>query len=606
MWKLYFCCLFFGGLASAQVPKLQITEISSQTIGSTKEWFEFSLSGTSAINIANWKISNGGTVKSFWDNVKLLRPESLFDLETFSGSGYSGTGFSGSGFSGSGKSVFQFSDALIFLPPKKERAWFFWEKSPVSLNNNGGSLSILNENNEILDQVVFPKLKTGTFEGSKYGEIWNIDENKNEFPLIFRNNNDVNFQHSRGRENFSAPVKPEEINILINEVSPNRDLPNAKIDFIELFIASTKEKIANLKYCEIKHNGTPLFFFEKNFWVKTGDFIVLELNGLPPMISKNSNPFIISTNKKNNISAGSGTVEVILFSGTSLEETEDFLCWKNGNLNTTEQARVNKNQGKNWNGECIDISDLIKNESIARAEDPSDSNSKFDFHRHYNGSFGVHNVVENSPPVAKITTQGAKRIYKTTLNFTGEDSTDPDGLSDLKSFEWKKNGKFFSNEINPKSIAFDSLGKYEISLTVKDQSDFENTVFETIEVVTNEEGEQIIDVFNLGGNSSSSFKKKQIKSWLTQKLSEKTNPKNILNSKSISEKQIITTNFFENFIKTIPDDFLEKLNAISFIQNSPSSFFPKNSIVKDLEPLKINIHKKKCRKKIKSLNELFD
>ncbi len=604
----FFILLFLPIFTLAKASSVRITEISSQTIGNQNEWFEFELLGQTPLDITNWKISNGGTTKTFWDYQENLRSNNLFDFETFSGSGYSGTGFSGSGFSGSGKSLFKFSNALIFLPPKNARAWFFWEKSPVSLKNSGGEISILDENNEVLDKTIFPKLKAGTYQGSKYGEVWNLDEDGNWFPLIFRNNNDSNFKHSRGKENFPAPAFFEDIEILINEVSPDRDFPNEKIDFIELFISHTKKATANLKYCEIKHNGTPLFFFETDFWVKNGDFVIINFDGNPPIISKKYNPFVISTNKKKSISSGSGTIEIILFSGTSWEKTEDFLCWKNGNLSASEKSRVNKNQGENWNGECVDISNLIKNESIARAEIPTDSNTKADFFRHYNGSWGKKNVIKNSPPVAKITVQGAKRIFKAALNFTGEDSTDPDGIEDLKSFEWTKNGEVFSNEINPKGISFEALGKYEIALTVTDYSEEKNTVLEIIEVVANDAGEQVIDVFNLGVGTSSSFNKKQIKSWLKAKLNKKESAPLVSKLRTESSALNVSQDFFKNFIEEVPTNFLTKLakivssQKVSNVTSSVTNSFKSSSS-------NLIITKKKPRlprRRIKSLNELFD
>jgi len=602
MYRFIFLILGLVTLANAQTPEVMITEISSQTVGQMSEWFEFSLWSEHAVEISNWKVSNGTTIKTFWEKRDLLQLENLFDRETFSSESYSGTGFSGSG-----NSLFEFADALVFLPPESGRAWFFWEKSPVSLRNDGGEISILNENEEILDQTTFPKLKTGTYQGAKYAEIWNRNDDGEGFPLVFRDNGDLNFQHSQGQENFFPPTFPSDIELLINEVSPDRDLPNAKIDFIELFVAHAKDGKANLKYCEIKHNGTPLFFFQTDFWVEEGDFIIVNFDGLSPSISKNSNPFIISTNGKDGLSSGSGTVEIILFSGTSWEITEDFLCWKDGELSSSEKSRVDKNQGVNWNGECVDISDLVPNESIARADIPTDSNTKSDFQRHYNGSPGKNNAGENSPPTAIITIQGARKIYKTTLNFTGEDSTDPDGFSDLQSFEWIKNGMVFSNEINPKSISFSELGTYEISLTVTDRSGAKHTALETIEVVANVYGEQMIDVFHLVSGSGTSFHKKEIKDWLAKKLTGEVLPPNSSKANFATKNaKNISTNFFENFVTETPAEFLENIASMALDQRFSRTF----------SSMAVNNFSKNCfpptekrrflRKRIRSLNEMFD
>ena len=345
---------------------VKITEIAPINLGANTEWFEFTIEGNEAVDITDWKISNGGTPKTFGDNKA--------DLVL----GQGGQQLSGQVMADTDGRVRETStaekitlpaDRLIFLPTASEnRAWFYWQKSPVGLTDGGGTIEILDENGQVLDSITYEAAKSGTKDGIGYAEIWNRHETKPDtlYPLIVEN------YDTRGTPNPAPPTFPDDIELLISEVSPDRNDPQEAIDFIELFIPSSNEDPVNLKYLEVKHNGTPLLFIENDSWVDVGNFIVLKIDGNPPAIPGASNQIYKTTP---GISAGSGTVEVILYSGTSwepknvggtMEKMEDFLCWKNGDLSQTEQDRVDKNVPNNWNGECVDISKLIRNESIAR------------------------------------------------------------------------------------------------------------------------------------------------------------------------------------------------------------------------------------------------
>lgn len=523
-------------LASAQT--VTITEIAPHKIEDEEEWFEFSVEADGLVDMSNWQVSNTKSTKTFFE-----KKGYLVIPETYTGSG---TSYTGSGL------VADSSDLLVEI---NGTAIFYWTKSPVSLANGGGTVQILDGDKNLLDKISYPDTKSGTSSGEKYAEIWNRKNQSEVFPLLYRTN-DSSLRHSRGTENFSYPASVQDIELLISEISPDRDSEKGN-EFIELFVKSTTDDIANLKYLEVKHNGTPLIYVDHDFEVEEGDFVVLKLDENQPSVTRKTNPHQISTNKRDGISAGSGTIEVILYSGTSLEDTEDFICWKDGDLSQTESNRVDKNiLAENWSGDCIDISKLISNESIGRETTYPDTNTKNDFFRHFNGSEGLSNDIQNQAPIAQIEVQGGKKIFKGYLNFTGDKSSDPDGEKDLESYEWRVNGKTCPSEtatwhwykdceeqfkkINPDKIYFDEVGIYAISLTVTDFSGAIDT--ESVEIEVTESG---IDPFGLSsaGSAGSSAFSKSIEKWLEQELEDI--PKN-KSSKTVSLSE--EDHFFDNFI----------------------------------------------------------
>jgi hypothetical protein len=201
---------------------------------------------------------------------------------------------------------------------------------------------------------------------------------------------------------------------------------------------------------------------------------------------------------KNGINNSSGTMEVILWSGTSWEKSEDFVCWKKKKLSKTEQKRVLKNTPNNWKGRCISVQNLTKNESIARSEPQTDVNMATDFYRHFHGSPGEKNFIKNHKPHARIKIQSGKFRGESSVNFTGLEkdnsaSTDGDGAKDLVKFQWKVDGKSCGNygedgwewaksrekklpcdiesqKSNPGNIYFnfDQKEKFEVVLRIKD------------------------------------------------------------------------------------------------------------------------------------------
>jgi hypothetical protein len=214
---------------------------------------------------------------------------------------------------------------------------------------------------------------------------------------------------------------------------------------------------------------------------------------------------------KNGIVASSGTLEIILWSGTSWEKSvdnlqnpakksADFVCWADKTLNKTETKRLAKNKPANWGGVCFTSQKLAKNESIARTEPQIDSNTAKDFYHHLHGSPGEPNFLKNHKPHARIKLQSGEFRGKARVNFTGLESDnsasyDDDGRQDLKQFQWKINGKICGNfaedgwewvnencylesqKYNPSYIYFDfeNFAEFEISLRVTDLAGFSDT-----------------------------------------------------------------------------------------------------------------------------------
>ena len=493
--------------------QVQITEISPTTVGEEKEWFEFTISTTEETNLSEWKISNGTTQKRFTDHVQKLTLHSGGTLD----------------------------DTLLFVPNEEEAAYFSWSPSPLSLPNGGGTLQLRNETDELLDEVVYPDTKSGTKSGFPYGEVWNRRTGTDEvFPLVYRSSGEASFRHSRGFANFSMPSLPDEIEIVINEVSPDGD-------FVELRIVNAP-KDANLKYMKLKKKSSPrtVLFQDTDWIVETGDLIVIDVDGL---------------------SGGSETFEIILYAGTSWEVSEDFLCWQNGKMSQgVEKERVKKVGENAWSGDCVQIENHVQNESLAR--DGSDSGTKEDFLRHFLGSKDAENTFPNTAnqaPKAKFLVQGGAKIHETSLNLTGFDgttltSTDSNGAFDLKSYSWTVAGKSCGDYIadkwewgqtrngrrtcaeesvrsNPDRIYFnfEEKSSFSVSLTVEDYSGGTHTFTEALTK----------DPFQVaaGGSAPSAFNN-SLKKWITKELTAA--PRNT----KLKEGDV-GDDFFDDFLATL-------------------------------------------------------
>ncbi len=499
--------------------EVRITEISPLTIGEEKEWFEFTVTAQEPVDLANWKISNGSTQKVFSDYVDRLTLHSGGVL----------------------------NETMIFTP-EEAPAFFSWTQSPLSLPNSGGTLQIVNERDEVLDEVMYPNTKSGTSGGVPYGEVWNRRTQTDQvFPLLYHSDGNPNFQHSRGEPNFLMPTFPDEIQLLINEFSPDGK-------FVELRVNQAPSTGANLKYLELKKKSSP----------RT---VLLQLNDL------NMETDELMTIDVPGLSGGSETFEILLYTGTSWETSEDFVCWQKGDVSQSVSDERDKKIAEGvWNGDCVNIEDLVESESRGRASG-SDANTKEDFLRHYLGSKGVENTFPNQAnqsPSAKFLVQGGAKIFETSLNLTGFDgtqltSTDPNGSFDIVSYQWTVEGKTCGNyaedfwewrqtqigertceeessRSNPDRIYFNFKEKdsFIVSLTVTDYSGAIHTFTESLTK----------DPFNLGSGSAPSAFQSSLKKWIEKELTEK--PRN----SELSEDEG-ANDFFTDFLSTLDVTNLE-------------------------------------------------
>ncbi len=515
---------------------VQITEIQPFKVGNEEEWFEFSVQSDEVIDISQWRISNGKTVKSIGAvRDKLVIPEKT-------------TLLTGSGFS---------ADGLFLLPV--EKTFFTWIRSPVSLKNTGGSLKILDQLGAVLSSVTYPKGKSGTRKQYAYSEVFNWDPLKERlYPLLFRKDVNPSFKHTKGFPNKKSPSFPADFKIVISEISPDREA-NKGGDFIELYVVQGDERI-NLKYLEVKHNGTPLYYFTDDFWVSPGQFLTIWVGKPLTGIVKNTAPYEVYSHKKEGLSAGSGTVELIAFSDTSYEKTVDFVCYKNKKLSQTEQKRVDKNTA-NWHSECFEIKDLIPNESIARKDLDIDSDTYEDFFRHFNGSPNSQNDMVNHVPKAIITVQGSGKTKGKppfSVNLTGEQSTDLDGVKDIMQYQWELDDIVFSTQANPKLFKIEDIGLHTVKLTVTDHNGQTSTA------------QQIFEVIPTGGTSSGGSRK-----------DAKTFIQNILTDSSKVKINPQQDDFFDDFIEQAPETFWASLEKPKEVV---SSFDTPKKVTSEVQP----------------------
>ena len=494
--------------------EVRITEISPATVGDEKEWFEFTVQSSEEVSLANWKISNGTTQKLFSDYADRLTLHSEGVL----------------------------SEELVFTP-EGEIAYFSWTQSPLSLPNGGGTVQIMNDVDEVLDEVTYLDTKSGTSGGFPYAEIWNRRDATNEvFPLIYKSSGDPNFRHSKGFLNYSMPTFPDDVEISINEVSLDGN-------FVELRVSSD----ANLKYMELKKKSSPrtVLFQTSDLLVEDDELIIIETD----------------------LSGGSETFEVILYAGTSWEVSEDFVCWKKGNISQSVASEVEKKIGEGvWSGECINITDRVENESFAR--DGNDTDTTTDFLHHYLGSRGIENSFPNTinqTPTAKFLVQGGAKIHETSLNLTGFDgttltSTDPNGSFDIKQYQWTVNGKscgeyatdFWewrqtrigertceeeSTRSNPDRIYFNFEKKdaFTVTLVVEDYSGATHTFTQSLTK----------DPFKVGAGSAPSAFTSSLKKWIEKELTKAPRNAEVKTGE-------VADDFFADFLATIDANNLMK------------------------------------------------
>jgi hypothetical protein len=518
-----------------------ITEISPNTVGEEKEWFEFSIESAEEVPLANWKVSNGSTHKLFSDYTDRLTLHSGGML----------------------------SEELLFTP-EEEVAYFSWTPSPLALPKSGGTIQILNENDELLDEIIYPTTKSGTSSGEPYSEIWNRREDTDElFPLIHRNT-DSTLRHTKGMKNDAMPTFPDEVEVMINEISPNED-------FVELQITND----ANLKYLELKKKSSPRTVLHQltDLNVETDELLTIDVPGL---------------------SGGSETFEVILYSGTSWEASEDFVCWQKGDISqNVASERDKKIETGAWSGDCMNIEDLIQSES--RARNGSDTNTKDDFLRHYLGSRGLENTFPNEAnkdPSAKFLVQGGAKIHETSLNLTGFDgtaltSTDPDGSFDIQSYQWEvdnascgnyetdfwewrqvRNGERSCEEESTRSnpdriyFNFEQKSSFQVALTVTDYSGGTHTFSQALTK----------DPFKVGAGGAPSAFQSSLKKWIEKELTQKPR-------KAELREGDVSDDFFADFIATLD------LNNLTEDYRDFSTFAPLE-VVENPKPLEKTLFQK--------------
>jgi len=560
MFKKYFClglCLSFMGF-EALAQTVQITEIAPHTLAQQPEWFEFKVSGVETVDMNNWQISNGSTKpKLFAEQAEKLVP--------------------GAGSANSGELEFKF----------ESEGYFYFSPSPIGLPNDGGTIQILDGSGKVLNEASYPKTKSRSTKDYEEREVWTWSDDFKQFlPQLVRAPQTAGFEHSRGRPNSQLPTPLNQYSLLINEASPDNDLQ----DFIELYVAEGPSQI-NLQYVGLKHNGTTLWQFDDPFLVAPNDYLQFKV-GTPEVGITSRQPLIINTNAKDGLSAGSGTVELVGMSNTSLEQRLDTVCWQDETLSQTEQNRVEKFvEAQDWQGSCIEIKDLIDNESVARTVGVRDSNTSTDWFRHFNGSAGTINEAKNQPPQAIITVQGSKKTEAAVpffLNVSGEDSVDPDGKKDLANYEWIFNQKVISNDSNPAGFHVEAVGEFVLQLKVTDQSGATSTA------------QKIIMGFAPGrqttSDGSAQAKAQNIETIITQSLT----PKN--------EDKAEVSSFLNNLLAQ--EHWTEQIIAA---QNS--TIYPDyetKTIAKESEPLfdpnwkrKVNLPKPVRSRMKKNLGVLF-
>ena len=504
--------------------QIRITEISPTAIGEP-EWFEVEMIADEGIDFTNWTIRQGNQEVPFLS----------LTMET--------------------------SAQETFLR-------FVGNPSPISLPDDGGTLEILHKNGEVLATATWEKTKRGTKDGFAWGEIWNWNETKYWPWKSFENAP----THTRGIENKAAPAFPEELKMRIDEIAPNRTDGG---DFVEILVKNIPKGKA-LPPWNIKHNGTELF---------TGGGEVMEENGRitlflssekiedDPVRYRNrtfsndiSSQKIWESSTKNGLNKTSGTLELNIWTDTSWEQNEDFVCWADDKLSETEQKRL-ESHSLDWNESCIQTTDIIPNESLARIPANIDSNTKNDFFRHFNGSPEEENIPHNTPPIPKILVQGGKKVYETSLNLTGLDeemaTTDSDGIHDIKSWKWEIEGTSCgdyetdnwewsatrkslktceeeSGNPNPALIYFNfqQQESFFVTLTVEDFSG-------AIEYVT---VELTRDPFHVGGSGGSVFAA-PLKKWMAKELEKEVSSN--AKTKKIGQHSQGNDDFFDAFLEQV-------------------------------------------------------
>ena len=531
--------------------QIRITEISPTAIGEP-EWFEVEMIADEGIDYANWTIRQG--------NQEVL-----------------------------------FSNLTMKSEPQETLIRFVGNPSPISLPDDGGTIEIVNENNEVLATAAWEKTKRGTKDGFAWGEIWNWDEMKYWPWKSFENAP----THTRGIENKAAPAFPEELKMQIDEISPNRT--DGK-DFIEILVKNIPEG-KTLPPWNIKHNGTKLFSGGGEF-VSENDRITLFLSSEkikedPVRYRNQTTSNDISSQKtwesstNNGLNKTSGTLELNIWTDTSWEQNKDFVCWAQDELSETEQTRL-QSHTNDWTGSCFRSGNILPNESIARPVSGNDTNTASDFFHHFNGSPEEENVPQNIPPIPKILVQGGKKVYETSLNLTGLEkemaTTDPDGPHDIKAWKWEIEGTSCgeyetdnwewsatrrelktceeeSENPNPDRIYFNFQQQetFQVTLTVEDFSGATESV--TVKLTR--------DPFHVGGSGGSVFAA-PLKKWLAKELEKEVsfNAK----AKKLGQHAQGNDDFFDAFLEQVDMQKIPNIPPAPPLKPKPLPLFARERV----------------------------
>ncbi len=558
-----------SSFVSSPPTDVKITEISPVAIGEP-EWLEIEVFSSYAIDLQSWKLQRGTSEVSFstlilanggqslsGQTVNLLET-GLVGQEQLNGSAY----------------TFD-ENAFVWLPDDESLPLrFVGNPSPIGLPDGGGTLEIVNENDEVVATALWEDTRKGTSNGFDWGEIWNW----NILKYWPRRNEENSPTHTRGQTNSSTPVFPEQLTMRFDEISPNK---LDSIDFIEILITDVLDN-EELPPWNIKHNGTELFSSSKEI-VDINDRITLQF--LSEKISEDPVRWLNKTtsthnnhiktwesSSKNGLNKTSGTLELNIWTGTSWEQNEDFVCWAKDELSEIEQSRV-EGHPNDWSGKCFKNPNLLPNESIARPIQSNDANTAQDFFRHFNGSPEQENIPHNNSPIPKIIVQGGKKVYETSLNLTGLDgengTTDPDGMHDLMSWKWEIDGNSCgdyesdnwewsnvkkglktceeeSSRNNPGLIYFNFNVKesFNATLTVEDHSGAEKSITVSLNR----------DPFNVGGGGTSVFSA-PLKKWLAKELEKEISSHEI--AKKIGGNDSINETFFDEFLVQLDYSLLD-------------------------------------------------
>ena len=318
----------------------------------------------------------------------------------------------------------------IYLPRAEgNEGVLFVQKSPVSLPDSGGILELLDGDENVLDTFTYPKTKKGSRNKRKYAEIWQRVDNQ-IFPQLLWEDDDIPLV----RESFTTvgPTSPDQVELRISEVGLDR---YDKRDFIELKVTQAPPDGANIWNLQISQNGTEVLRIDQDYWVQEGDWLLVYfgLNPLnPPLQGGQNTPtslHIFPGTGKQGLANANGTLAVRLWNNTSWEGVEDFWCWRK---TKPSQAMVNRiaKVGVLSSDECAVLPDIVTDESLAM-------DNRGQFFRHYLGSPGNDNYHDNplnQPPQPQIRVQSHT---STSLNLTGDNSHDPNGNHDIRTWQWE-------------------------------------------------------------------------------------------------------------------------------------------------------------------------